>query len=107
MWFSLKKETQYDSWLTIGITGDAKGKLSSIVIKFDASTEKDGITCTDCVVFWLNPTQTTATANNAFVVGQITVPKGSKFELHMGASGHLTGAHMARAWRDDDIVWHN
>lgn len=46
--------SQYDSWLTVGVTDGSKASLvSSIGFDFDAWTSTNGISNSNCAVFWM------------------------------------------------------
>ena len=95
--------TEYDSWLTVGITGgDAAGALSSIGIDFNAWTASNGLATSDGAVFWMSPDNgPLASAGNA-VVAQITVTAGSSGTASMGMQGRSSAGND---WQSDNIVF--
>ena len=52
------ESSQFDSWLTVGITGgDFANQLGSIGIAFDDWTDSTPLTVTDGAVFYMDPSQ--------------------------------------------------
>jgi hypothetical protein len=94
--------TEFDSWLTVGITGgDAAGALSSIGIDFDAWTTDTGLSTSDGAVFWMSPDDGPAAGTDA-VVAQITVAEGSAGTATMGMQGRSSSG---ADWSSDNIAF--
>merc|ERR1711871_1080933 len=55
MFFQFKPASQFDSWLTIGITQGDSGSMGTIGFQFKKWTDKQGLTVTDGAIFWMNP----------------------------------------------------
>ena len=94
--------TEFDSWLTVGITdGDAGGALSSIGIDFAAWTADTGLDTSDGAVFWMAPDNGPAAGTDA-VLAQITVAEGSAGMATMGMQGRSSSGDD---WRSDNIAF--
>ena len=92
--------TEFDSWLTVGITdGDAGGALSSIGIDFAAWTADTGLDTRDGAVFWMAPDNGPAAGTDA-VLAQITVAEGSAGTATMGMQGRSSSGDD---WSSDNI----
>ena len=54
--WSKVKSAQFDSWLTVGITGgDTRSDLASVGLNFKGWTARSGLHTTNGAVFWMNP----------------------------------------------------
>ena len=98
---------QYDSWLTVGVTGgDSQQALSSIGIDFDSWTERSGIDADNGAVFWMQPDNA---PQGETVVAQLTVPSGASGVLRMGLQGRsfvAPGIHNANTdWKIENVMW--
>ena len=72
LFFSMKPEAQYDSWLTVGkTTGDSKSELSIIGIDAKKWTAQAGLNVINGAVFWMNPQKG---PTGSVVLAQLTVP---------------------------------
>jgi|EP01047_Picozoa_sp_COSAG01_P022465 hypothetical protein len=104
MFFRYKPAAAFDSWITVGITdGDSKGALSAIGLTKDFETwsENKGIRNSNCGVFWMNPSSTTATIDKgAAILAQLTVKKGTNAVARLGVQGKT---RSGRVWRHDAL----
>ena len=92
--------SQYDSWLTVGITsGDSSGALSSIGIDFNAWTVDSALSTSYGAVFWMAPELGPAAGTEA-VVAQVTVTAGSSGRASMGMQGRSS---EGEDWRADNV----
>ena len=99
--WAAQAESQYDSWLTIGMTeGNANNALANIGIPFDDWSATQAIETEDGAVFYMNPD---SGPSGTVVVAQLTVPDGSDFTVTMGAQGR--GSTRAHDWQDIDNVF--
>jgi hypothetical protein len=72
--FAFMPLSQYDSWLTVGLTsGDPSGSLSSIGIDFDSWQPGSTLRITDGAVFYMDPSSVVPASS--YVIAQITVPR--------------------------------
>jgi hypothetical protein len=97
--FGVMAESEFDSWLTIGMTGGNTGALSSIGVDFTAWTAATGIGTTDGAVFYMDPTIGPSGAD--IVMAQITSTVASGY-AHVGLQGRSTGD--AADW-DATVNW--
>merc|ERR1711988_206857 len=97
-------DAQFDSWLTVGITdGDPNNRLSIVGLNMTTWTATQGISNSDCSVFWMDPRTTTVVAGStSAVVAQLTVPKDYSGIATMGLSGNKNDGNM---WRENDVVF--
>lgn len=97
---------QYDSWLTVGITGgDSNGDLSSIGLDFATWTDASDLVSTDGAVFWMAPDNGPSTPA---VIAQITVAAGFAGTATMGMQGRSAQAATGGAstdWQADSIAF--
>merc|ERR1712023_528309 len=91
---------KYDSWLTVGITTGDGGSLSTIGIDFSKWDATNGITNSDCAVFWMDPRRSTAVAGSPIVLGQITVATSYVGTAKMTLVGRQSDG---TTWREDGI----
>ena len=97
--FGVMAESEFDSWLTIGMTAGNTGALSSIGVDFTAWTAATGIGTTDGAVFYMDPTIGPSGAD--IVMAQITSTVASGY-AHVGLQGRSTGD--AADW-DATVNW--
>eukprot|EP01047_Picozoa_sp_COSAG01_P046071 COSAG01_NODE_4295_length_5165_cov_49.577971_5_plen_393_part_00 len=95
---------RYDSWLTVGLTaGDPGRKLSTIGQDWGQWLMTRGVSCSNCAVFWMDPTRTTATRDaGPVVLGQVTLPSGTSTSVELGLSGKLKDGS---SWRQNKLVF--
>jgi hypothetical protein len=74
----LLPQATYDSWLTVGLTNGESG-LSSVGVVWDDWDTNTGIDCTDCGVFWMNPTL--STLSGKVVLGQVTLANDEPLDI--------------------------
>ena len=104
--FAVNADSQYDSWLTVGmIDASNPSVISSIGIDFAAWTSSSGITATGGLdepggaLFWMNPDAGPTGAD--IVMAQLTVPAGSSGTagaLLQGRSAHDADWKLAASW---------
>jgi hypothetical protein len=99
MFYQFKPASEFDSWITIGITQSDSGKMGTIGIKFDGWTEKTGITVTNGAVFYMDPNAGPSktskgpkccTKSGDIVLAQLTVKAGYNGYAQMDIGGHST-----------------
>jgi hypothetical protein len=85
--FEVMPESEFDSFLTIGMDGPSviPGAMSTIGLDFDNWTERTGIHCSDGAVFFMDPSHG-ATAEPV-VFAQLTVRTGTHFTGQINAQG--------------------
>lgn len=101
--FSMKRDSEWDSWLTVGPTkGETPSALSSVGIDFAHWSESHGIHTgnTGGAVFWMDPNDGPTMEDNngkaakgalnggAIPIAQLTVKSGSSFVARLNAQGH-------------------
>ena len=104
--YASSPDSQYDSWLTVGLTeGDSGGAMSSIGIDWDSWTTDAGIETSDGALFWMAPTDgpTGEGDARAVTVAQITVPTGTAFTASVSTQGRSVGAGAQHAVPDWDV----
>jgi len=88
--FPINPVSQYDSWITIGITTGGAGEISTIGIDWSRWTATTGITTENGAVFWMDPVA--APGEGSIVIGQLTVQTGfDQLDIQMDAQGHSAG----------------
>ena len=99
--WTVYSKSQYDSWLTVGITtGNSGGRLIDYGVDFDTWTADTPLYVNNGNVSWLYPADAPA---GVVVVAQITVPTGTEFTATMGVSGRTdNGAY----WNVDNVNFH-
>jgi len=75
--FSYSPQSQYDSWLTIGITtGDQAAKISQVGMAFDIWNEQNALLSapdTGGSVFWMDPDQATESVVTSYGTRKMTI----------------------------------
>ena len=106
---SQSPDSQYDSYLTIGIDGPAQtpGALSSIGLDFDAWTETEGIDTNNGAVFFMDPEH--GAEVEPVVFAQLTVATGTSFFGTINAQGrNWAGENVpmsARNWETTGLTF--
>jgi hypothetical protein len=92
----VSSESQYDSWITVGITdGDSSGALAAIGIDFNSWAESSyGYTCNDCAVFWMTPD---SAPSGPTTLAQLTIHSGTTDTVSFGMQGRSRGG--AHDWQ--------
>jgi hypothetical protein len=102
--FEIKPESQYDSWLTVGLTeGNSGNALAAIGLdnSMSAWTEQQGIQNKDCAVFWMDPSSTSAIATSgAITLAQLTLPTGTTANATVSLVGD---AAEGKQWSDMSV----
>ena len=100
-YWSVHTESQYDSWLTVGLTrGDPDGQLMNHGIDFDTWTATTPLYVDSGYIGWLYPADA---PGGVVVVAQITVPTGTQFTATMGVSGRTDNG---TDWNVDNVNFH-
>ena len=74
VFFSMSEMSEFDSWLTVGITdGSDSGELSSIGIDWESWTDVSTLSVDDGAVFFMNPNNG-PTGTTPVVLAQLTLP---------------------------------
>jgi hypothetical protein len=67
--FQFVADSRYDSWLTVGLVdGDPQSKLGTVGQDWSRWTASAGVSNSNCAVFWLTPSSSTATKASGAVV---------------------------------------
>jgi hypothetical protein len=94
--FAINANSEFDSYLTIGLTdGDSAGALSSIGLDFASWTESAGLATDNGAVFFMAPDDG---PSSSAVVAQLTIPAGTSATAVMGLQGRPAGHTI-----DDDV----
>ena len=100
---SLNPDTNYDSWLTIGITdGDTSNRLSAIGIDFDSWTSMMGLTIDDGAIFIMDP-EIDIVNNNEYIIGQLTLLTDSEFTAIVSVQGKTIDNSVDKSWSEQNI----
>ena len=95
--WAINADSQWDSWLTIGITqGDPHNLMSSIGIDWSSWTDVSGLSVDDGAVFWMDPSDAPPFTDSpdGVVIGQITVPSAAPVSgrcVILSAQGRSSG----------------
>ena len=80
-------ESEYDSWLTIGIdNSEILGKISYIGIDFDKWDKDNGLTINNGAVFLLDPTLKLSKTNK-YIIGHLTLKDTEDYKMIINAQG--------------------
>ncbi len=106
---NIDPDSQYDSWLTIGITdGNTGNQVSTVGIDFSTWTENTGIHTTNGAVFTIDP-EVSVVDGDEYVVAQITVPNTRSVELTLNAQGKTNCVNNCNSdnlsWKQEGIVF--
>lgn len=105
---NIDPNSQYDSWLTIGITdGNANNEISTIGIDFSTWTETSGIHNTNGAVFTLDP-EINLINGDEYIVAQITIQNTRSVELTLNAQGKTNCNNCNadnQAWKQEGILF--
>lgn len=101
----INPESEFDSWLTLGITdGNSANIVSSIGIDFDSWTSTNGISINNGAVFGLDPDENIIYGNE-YIIGQLTVLTGTNYEVIVNVQGKWIddSLHRERSWIENNI----
>ena len=106
---NIDPDSQYDSWLTIGITnGNSNNEISTVGIDFSSWTDNSGIHTTDGAVFVMNP-ELNIVDGDEYIIAQITIPNDRSTELILNAQGKNNCDKNCNignsAWKQEGIVF--
>jgi hypothetical protein len=108
---NIDPDTQYDSWLTIGITdGNADNEISTVGIDFSTWTETSGIHSTNGAVFTMDP-EINIVDGDEYIIAQITIPNTRTTQLTLNAQGKTNCEKYNncdkynRAWKQEGIIF--
>ena len=104
--FGFMPASEYDSWITVGITGgDASGEMASIGIDFASWDLTSGLRVTDGAIFYMDPS---AGPSGDVVLAQLTVPTdagGSSRIFSCGCQGRTAGAAQGSDYQQHGITF--
>ena len=102
----LHPDSQFDSWLTIGITdGDQENKLSSIGIDFDTWTLTQGLDIDNGAVFILDP-QENIVDGDEYIIAQLTLPNNFETDVVFNVQGKTSNPSPNNKWSENNIIFH-
>ncbi len=108
---NIDPDSQYDSWLTIGVTdGNDDNEISTIGIDFSSWTETSGIHSTNGAVFTIDP-EINIVEGDEYIVAQITIPNTRSTTLTLNAQGKTKCEENNncnkdnRAWKQEGIIF--
>jgi hypothetical protein len=106
---SINSDSQFDSWLTIGLTnGDPLNKLSTIGIDFNSWTIDDGINTINGAVFQMNPEERIINTNEC-IIAQLTIPNTLSYEVKVNVQGKkkISDSSIASdsSWNQENIIF--
>ena len=106
---NIDPDSQYDSWLTIGITdGNIANEVTTVGIDFSSWTENTGIHTTNGAVFTIDP-EINIVNGDEYIIAQITIPNDRSTTLTLNAQGktkceeHNNCNKDNRAWKQEGI----
>lgn len=104
---SLDILSEYDSWLTIGITdGDPNNLLSSIGIDFNTWTSNTGLEVTNGAIFLLDP-RASIVQGNEYVIARLTIPTDDHAIANFNVQGEgELQSHEDTIWMQRNIQFH-
>ena len=95
--WAINADSQYDSWLTVGVTqGNVHNDVSSIGIDWETWTLDSELTVDNGAVFWMDPDLATDQNNPEIartVLGQLTIPTGVPATALINAQGRSFEEH--------------
>jgi len=95
---SINPDSEYDSWLTIGITdGDQSNKLGTIGIDYEFWSVDSPLSIRDGAIFLLDPTEE---HTGEIIIGQLTIPVSRHEEAIINVQGKLNDGS---SWIQYDI----
>ncbi|MAD57151.1 MAG: hypothetical protein CMK44_01080 [Porticoccus sp.] len=99
---NIDPDSQYDSWLTIGITdGNTGNQVSTVGIDFSIWTETSGIHTTNGAVFTIDP-EVSVVDGDEYTIAQITIPNSRSVELIINAQGKTNCVNNCNS---DNLSW--
>ena len=105
---NIDPDSQYDSWLTIGVTdGNINNEVSSVGIDFSSWTETSGIHTTNGAVFVMDP-EINVVSDDEYLIAQITVPNTRTTSLTLNAQGKTNCVECNSdnlAWKQEGILF--
>ena len=106
---SMFPDSNYDSWLTIGlIDGNPENKLSAVGIDFNDWSESGAIDVTDGAVFTMDPVDVDLTTMGTdIIIGQLTIPTHSTHTVIVNVQGKSISSVKSHAptepWTERNI----
>jgi len=106
---SINSDSEFDSWLTIGLTdGDPSNKLSTIGIDFNSWTDINGIYTTNGAVFVMDPEENIIQGNE-YIVAQLTIPNDISYDISLNAQGKKKYSNsnipLDQSWHQEGIIF--
>ena len=96
-------DSEYDSYLTLGITdGNVDNKLSSVGIDFDNWNENNGLIINDGAVFSLEPNERNFD-DNEIIIAQLTLHEDLSTSIIINVRGKLNDIH--NTWTENNIIF--
>ena len=104
--FAFMAAAEYDSWITIGLTGgDASGAMASIGVEFQSWSLSTGLRVTDGALFYMDPT---TGPSGDVVIAQLTVPTVAGAASRIFAcncQGRSTGGQTGTDWQEHGLTF--
>jgi len=98
---AVNQASNYDSWLTVGITGgNSNNRLATIGIDFGSWAIDTPLSIGDGAVFLMNSNE--VTINGEIIIGQLTIPSSRYEEAIINVQGKLNDDS---SWRQYDITF--
>ncbi len=99
-------DSEWDSWLTIGITdGDKNSALSSVGVPFGSWTEDSSMTITNGAVFILDP-EFDSPILEEIVISQITIPNNQDADFVVSIQGKTIDTDTDKSWTESNVRFH-
>jgi len=105
---SIFPETNYDSWLTIGITnGDPTNLISAVGIDFNSWSESNAMDIDNGAVFVMDPSSTDLSEQGTeIIIAQLTVPTQSTSTAVINVQGKTENYNndvSTKSWTENNI----
>ncbi len=103
---SLNPNSQFDSWLTIGLTnGDPQHKVSSIGVDFDTWNNQESLDITNGAIFLMDPREKIVEGNE-YVIAQLTLRNDDVKYMSVNVQGKKRTYLKEDTWMERDVEFH-
>tara|TARA_B100001094_G_scaffold135535_1_gene131249 strand:+ start:695 stop:2326 length:1632 start_codon:yes stop_codon:yes gene_type:complete len=97
-------DSQYDSWLTIGITdGNKRNLISTIGIDFKDWSISEGLNVDNGAIFQMDP-EVPLVPGDEYIIGQLTIPSNTNARAVVNVQGRYIN-NKEGSWMEQNIVF--